>query len=133
MITKRITAVEFTELEALRVELLERFDRLEALLLRGRRPRDEEERALILAIAEAAPDVTFTAAAVIDRARDVPALEASLLAADIDGGRQLGKLLARLRGAVIEGLRLECVGTYRGRLLWRVTAAGVVPQNGAAR
>jgi hypothetical protein len=51
----------------------------------------------------------------------VTALAAALSAADITSEPQLGKLLARLEGVTIAGLRLE--RTRDRRAPWRILAA----------
>jgi hypothetical protein len=93
------------------VEILERVGA-------ARGPRDQADERLLLAIHEAAEGLPFKASHVIKRARHVPALAAALLAADITSQEQLGKLLGRLEGVTIAGLRLE--RTKDRRAPWRI-------------
>jgi len=90
-------------------------------------PRDDADIQVLVAIAASVGSVRFTSAQLFRDARSerAPELADALLAADIDSVRALGKLLARLEGCTIEGLRLERVEVGRTGIWWRVV---VVPQ-----
>jgi hypothetical protein len=56
----------------------------------------------------------------ISHARVDAALGAALLAADLVSPREVGKLLRRLEGRPVAGLRLERSGLERAGIVWRV-------------
>jgi hypothetical protein len=90
------------------------------LLERGRGARDAADIALLVAIAEAIGDRSFTSAQLIAHGDADPALRAQLLAADITGAQELGCVFRRLEGIALKGFRLERAGDERAGILWRV-------------
>jgi hypothetical protein len=81
-------------------------------------PRDRGDVALVATIVKGAKGRQFTAAA-LWRHRTVDSVLAdSLLAVDIDNPRQLGKLLRRFEGRIVDGVRIDCVGLHREGKLW---------------
>jgi hypothetical protein len=104
-------AVRANELAAVRAELLELRARVQALE-RGRGPRDDADRALVLALADAAAGLPFKAGMVFRRAVAVPALADALRNADVDNEKQLGKLLDRVKGSPIEGVVVARTGRF---------------------
>lgn len=109
--------------------LLDRQDRIERELVALRRaiqqqqgPRDEAERAVLPAIAQAVGDATFTSAELLEHARACEHLRAALLAADVasDDGQGVGFLLRRLARITDGELAIERTDERRGIAVWRV-------------
>jgi hypothetical protein len=103
---------------------------LEFALLRPPVParglRDDDDVRVLLAVAAAAIGTRFTSSEVMRHARLDKQLADALEAADCDSPRALGQLFRRVEGKIIEGVRLECVGTDREGLLWRVVQVSQV-------
>jgi len=102
------------------VELAALRDRVAVLERWWRGPRDAADERLLIAIAAAAGSLPFTSRQVFAHARTVPALAAAVQDADIGSVRELGKLLRRVEGVCIDGLRLERDDVVRGGILWRI-------------
>jgi hypothetical protein len=90
------------------------------LLEHGRGARDAADVALLVAVAEAIGDRTFTSAQVVAHARTDPALRDAIDDADITNPQELGCVFRRLEGITVTGLRLERVGDQREGVQWRV-------------
>jgi hypothetical protein len=104
-------------------EVLARLDQVEARLARleaGRGPRDQADLRLVHAMTSTTEGLPFKAQDVLQRAQYVPALREALLGADITSARQLGKLLARLEGTVVDGARLDRGRLTGGAYYWQV-------------
>ena len=89
------------------------------LLLARSGPRDRGDVALVGLIAAISRGLPFTAAALWRRrvAGD-EALAAALATADIENTKQLGKLIRRLEGRDVDGVRLVRVGANREGIIW---------------
>lgn len=129
-------AVEHLTLEvaALRAELAaERAQRqalarrLDALEVR-QRPRDRADVRVLAALARVLVGTRFTAREVCTLADTVPGLREALdMAAVADSPRALGRLLRRCAGVPFDGWLLQCVGTDRDGLVWRVSRVSATP------
>lgn len=87
---------------------------------RGHGPRDAADVALLVAIAEAIGDRTFTAAQLVTHSHASSVLRDALEAADITNARDLGWVCRRVEGRPLSGLVLERDGDARAGVLWRV-------------
>ncbi|MBA3776979.1 MAG: hypothetical protein H0X11_11155 [Betaproteobacteria bacterium] len=101
--------------------------------LAARRPAasvdDDSAADLLRAIAATTRGLTFTvsellehAEIVADRAADQRLHDAIVAACGAVNGRRLGKLLGRLEGRELDGLRVVRVGVGRDGIAWRVVA-----------
>ncbi|MBA3505913.1 MAG: hypothetical protein H0T80_09075 [Betaproteobacteria bacterium] len=101
--------------------------------LAARRPaasvNDDSAADLLRAIAATTRGLTFTvsellehAEIVADRAADQRLHDAIVAACGAVNGRRLGKLLGRLEGRELDGLRVVRVGVGRDGIAWRVVA-----------
>ena len=94
------------------LELLERHDQ---------GARDREDERLPLAVIEAVRDRPFTSAQLLAHAEADENLGAAITACDVTNARELGKLLRRLEGLDLHGVRLERVDErHRDGIVWRV-------------
>jgi hypothetical protein len=93
--------------------------KLDILLRLAPGPRDQGDVALVGIIATVARGLPFTAAALWRRrvAGDA-ALAEAFATCDIENPKQLGKLLRRLEGRDVDGIRLCRVGTNREGIVW---------------
>jgi hypothetical protein len=90
------------------------------------RPRDDDDRRVLLALVASGGLMSrFSAREVVAHARHVPELAQALEAADAETPRAVGRLLRRVEGRVISGVRLERCGEDRGGLVWRVSRVSV--------
>jgi hypothetical protein len=108
---------------ALLARIVERLDEHDArlgMLERQHAPRDDDDRAVLLALVAAAVGTLFSAREVWQHRRVAPKLAAALDAADVGNARGLAKLFRRIEGHDINGFRLVRVGKDRDGLLWRI-------------
>jgi hypothetical protein len=81
-------------------------------------PGDEADARLVAAIAATVGDAAFTSRELVRHAD--AGLGSALEGADLVSPREVGWCLRRLRGIVVDGFRLERVGTDRDGIVWRV-------------
>lgn len=98
-------------------EILDRLERVERLVARGRGARDAADVHLIAAIA--ARGSNCTTSEVFRHAAVAPDVAAALADAGVENPQQLGKLFARVEGIVIDGIRVERTGAIdREGVVW---------------
>ncbi|MBA3884282.1 MAG: hypothetical protein H0X67_00965 [Acidobacteria bacterium] len=91
------------------------------MALRAPGPRDRADKALVGALAVSTRGLSFTAAAVWRHRAVDEALADALEQADVDSPRQLGRLLRRVEGRTVDGVRIARVGADREGLIWRAS------------
>ncbi len=106
-------AARVAALERDNAELKARMLALEA----QRGVRDANDERLLRTLVSDAP---FTCAQVLRHARFDAVLAEALVDADIDNAKQLGKLLARLRGIPVPGIAVAHVRLVHGVVHWGV-------------
>jgi hypothetical protein len=106
---------EPSAIEARIAALEARLDVLEAARA-PKGPRDDLDTALVVQLAQTAVHRSFSCAEVLAHSVADAALRQALAHADIGSTKQLGKLLRRVEGVPIAGLRIARVGRRR----WRV-------------
>jgi hypothetical protein len=115
--------------------LLARVAVLEAAASR-RGPRDDDDRAVVVALAAAidrtahAVEASARLSAVRFAARDVRRLarqdvdlRAALVRADAVSAKSIGRLLARVEGHPIDGITVERAGASGGTVVWRLVSS----------
>ena len=84
-------------------------------------PRDHVDVALVGVLTTSTRGLSFTTAAVWRHRVVDEALAAALRHADIDSPKQLGRLLRRLEGRAVHGIRIARVGADREGIIWRAS------------
>ncbi len=113
------TSARLDALERQVTTLMARVDAFTARRSPG--PRDHADVVLVGVLTTSTRGLSFTTAAVWrHRAVDV-ALAAALAHADVDSPRQLGRLLRRVEGQDVDGVRLARVGVNREGIIWRAS------------
>ena len=84
-------------------------------------PRDHADVALVAVLTTSTRGLSFTTAAVWRHRVVDEALAAALRHADIDSPKQLGRLLRRLEGRAVDGIRIARVGADREGIIWRAS------------
>ena len=100
------------------LDVIERLDRIEALLRSRTGARDEADRALVPIIHDSTLGLPFSASALWQRAQAAPELKAALQACDLDNPIQVGRLLGRLAGIEIDDVVLDRVSEQRSGAVW---------------
>ena len=108
------------DLDALRQQVLDLQTRVERLERTGCGAIDAYEAGVVVAIAAAFGARPVGSARILAERASDPRLADALAAVDVQSPRALGKLLARLETATIEGLHLHRVGVDREGVLWSV-------------
>lgn len=105
--------------EALLLEILGELRAIRAAIAPGpHAPLEPGAEALVLAISAHAGDLLFCARELVEHSR----LRAAIVAAVGElNSRRLGRLLRRLEGREIAGVRIERVGEDRDGVAWRVS------------
>ena len=112
--------------DQVQLAILEQLVAIRRLLDGGQRgPRDDADRALVMAIRTSIADRVFTSSELIDRADRVdPALKRALLDADVETSHDAGIWMRRMHGTTAAGFAVERVGERRDGVLWSVTMRG---------
>jgi hypothetical protein len=114
------------ELQRQLAALTTRVTVLEAALSRRRGPRDDDDRRVFAAVANAFEIRSFVGREVIERSQFDATLARALAQADCESPRSLGRLFGRVEGTEIGGLRLTRVAVNKAAgIVWRFEVSGV--------
>lgn len=119
-----VLALVLDRLDGIQAEQKRQGEQLTAMvraLDHDRGPRDAADVGLLMAIAEAIGDLTFTSTWLLAHAHTVkPELLEALMACDVTSAREFGALCRRLEGCPRQDVWIERAGDSRHGVLWCV-------------